>query len=74
VREGRTALGGRPLDLIINELAHEFKNPLVTIKTFAHHLRRAIPSGGDEEQDEETRPQRARGPTPRARCRGDRGR
>jgi DNA-binding NtrC family response regulator len=50
VREGRTALGGRPLDLIINELAHEFKNPLVTIKTFAHHLRRAIPSGGDEEQ------------------------
>ena len=49
-RDGRTALGGRPLDLIINELAHEFKNPLVTIKTFAHHLRRALPSDGDEEQ------------------------
>jgi len=49
-RDGRTTLGGRPLDLIINELAHEFKNPLVTIKTFAHHLRRSLPSGGDEEQ------------------------
>lgn len=49
-RQGRTALNGRPLDLIINELAHEFKNPLVTIKTFAHHLRRALPSGGNEEQ------------------------
>jgi signal transduction histidine kinase len=49
-RPGRSALNGRPLDLIINELAHEFKNPLVTIKTFAHHMRRALPSGGDEEQ------------------------
>ena len=40
------ARAGRPprLDLIINELAHEFKNPLVTIKTFAHHLRRALPA------------------------------
>lgn len=35
-----------PLDLIINELAHEFKNPLVTLKTFAHHLRRT-PSEDD---------------------------
>ena len=43
-------LRGRPLDLIINELAHEFKNPLVTIKTFAHHLRRSLPRGGEEEQ------------------------
>jgi DNA-binding NtrC family response regulator len=49
-RNGAAALGGRPLDLIINELAHEFKNPLVTIKTFAHHLRRALPRGGDDEQ------------------------
>jgi signal transduction histidine kinase len=49
-REGRTALGGRPLDLIINELAHEFKNPLVTIKTFAHQLRRAKSGGGDGDQ------------------------
>lgn len=48
-RQGRTALSGRPLDLIINELAHEFKNPLVTIKTFAHHMRRALPNGGDDE-------------------------
>lgn len=48
-REGRTALGGRPLDLIINELAHEFKNPLVTIKTFAHQLRRAK-TGGEGDQ------------------------
>jgi signal transduction histidine kinase len=49
-RQGRTGLSGRPLDLIINELAHEFKNPLVTIKTFAHHLHRGLPGGGDEEQ------------------------
>jgi signal transduction histidine kinase len=47
--DNRAALSGRPLDLIINELAHEFKNPLVTIKTFAHHLRRLQP-GGDDEQ------------------------
>ncbi len=38
------------LDLVINELAHEFKNPMVTIKTFAQHLRRALRDGGDEEQ------------------------
>jgi two-component system response regulator PilR (NtrC family) len=38
------------LDLIINELAHEFKNPLVTIKTFAQHLVRALQEGGDQEQ------------------------
>jgi DNA-binding NtrC family response regulator len=43
-------LDGRPLDLIINELAHEFKNPLVTIKTFAHHLHRSLPSGGEDAQ------------------------
>lgn len=49
-RNGAGTLAGRPLDLIINELAHEFKNPLVTIKTFAHHLRRALPRGGDDEQ------------------------
>ena len=28
----------RTVDLVINELAHEFKNPLVTIKTLAQHL------------------------------------
>jgi signal transduction histidine kinase len=39
-------LAAEPLDLIINELAHEFKNPLVTLKTFAHHLRRT-PSEDD---------------------------
>lgn len=44
-----TAAAGQPLDLLINELAHEFKNPLVTIKTFAHHLRRSLPRGGDDE-------------------------
>jgi DNA-binding NtrC family response regulator len=44
------ALGARPLDLIINELAHEFKNPLVTIKTFAHHLRRSMAGGGEDDQ------------------------
>jgi transcriptional regulator with AAA-type ATPase domain len=29
---------GATVDLIINELAHEFKNPMVTIKTFAQQL------------------------------------
>lgn len=48
---GATPLGAQQLDLIINELAHEFKNPLVTLKTFAHHLRRtAAANGGDTEQ------------------------
>ncbi|MEO8604204.1 MAG: histidine kinase dimerization/phospho-acceptor domain-containing protein [bacterium] len=44
------SLSAEPLDLIINELAHEFKNPLVTLKTFAHHLRRAQPNGDDDAQ------------------------
>ncbi len=48
--QAAATLDGRPLDLIINELAHEFKNPLVTIKTFAHHLHRSLPSGGEEAQ------------------------
>jgi len=48
--ETSAALPSEPLDLIINELAHEFKNPLVTLKTFAHHLRRRQPIGDDEAQ------------------------
>ena len=48
--EGRAPLGAQQLDLIINELAHEFKNPLVTLKTFAHHLRRTLKGGDDAEQ------------------------
>jgi DNA-binding NtrC family response regulator len=47
--QSSTALRGHSLDLIINELAHEFKNPLVTIKTFAHHLR-SLPRDSDNEQ------------------------
>jgi signal transduction histidine kinase len=43
-------LTAEPLDLIINELAHEFKNPLVTLKTFAHHLRRTPTPGEDDAQ------------------------
>lgn len=43
----RAPLGAEQLDLIINELAHEFKNPLVTLKTFAHHLRKSA-SGSDD--------------------------
>lgn len=50
VHDSGAALGGRPLDLIINELAHEFKNPLVTIKTFAHHLHRSLPGSGEDAQ------------------------
>jgi DNA-binding NtrC family response regulator len=30
------------VDLVINELAHEFKNPMVTIKTVAQHLERLL--------------------------------
>jgi DNA-binding NtrC family response regulator len=44
------ALPAEALDLVINELAHEVKNPLVTIKTFAQHLRRSAHHGADEEQ------------------------
>lgn len=45
-----SALTGHTLDLIINELAHEFKNPMVTVKTFAQQLRRVLSDGGDEAQ------------------------
>ena len=48
--DAQAPLSAEPLDLIINELAHEFKNPLVTLKTFAHHLRRAQPHGDDDAQ------------------------
>jgi DNA-binding NtrC family response regulator len=30
------------VDLIINELAHEFKNPMLTIKTVAQHIERTL--------------------------------
>jgi len=46
-RNGKADLA-RNLDLIINELAHDFRNPLVTIKTFAQHCRRALREGADE--------------------------
>jgi len=36
------------LDLIIHELAHEFKNPLVTIKTFTQHCQHSLPAGSDD--------------------------
>jgi len=41
---------GQTLELVINELAHELKNPMVTIKTFAQHLRRLVYNGEEEEQ------------------------
>jgi signal transduction histidine kinase len=44
------SLAGHTLDLIINELAHEFKNPMVTLKTFAQQLRSLLREGGDEAQ------------------------
>ena len=34
--------GSASVDLIINELAHEFKNPMVTIKTIAQHMERML--------------------------------
>ncbi|MBX3027526.1 sigma 54-interacting transcriptional regulator [bacterium] len=48
--EGASALAAEQLDLIINELAHEFKNPLVTLKTFAHQLRRGASGSEDAAQ------------------------
>jgi len=38
------------VDMIINELAHEFKNPLVTIKTFAQHLDHLLEEEGGHDQ------------------------
>lgn len=42
------ATGGN-LGMLIHELAHEFKNPLVTIKTFAQHLQRSRDAGDPDE-------------------------
>jgi DNA-binding NtrC family response regulator len=38
------------VDLVINELAHEFKNPMVTIKTVAQHLERLLADDTGREQ------------------------
>ena len=43
-------LASSTVDLIINELAHEFKNPLVTIKTFAQHLDHLLEEEGGHDQ------------------------
>ncbi len=37
------------LKLVIHELAHEFKNPLVTIKTFTQHCQRSLPETQPDE-------------------------
>jgi DNA-binding NtrC family response regulator len=37
-----TGTANSPVDLVINELAHEFKNPMVTIKTISQHLDRLL--------------------------------
>lgn len=37
------------LDMIIQELAHEFKNPLVAIKTFTQHCQKSLPEGDADE-------------------------
>ncbi len=42
--------GTDAVDLIINELAHEFKNPMVTIKTVAQHLERLLADETGREQ------------------------
>ncbi len=34
----RDGLGGLDLEVVLGELAHELRNPMVTIKTFAQHL------------------------------------
>jgi nitrogen-specific signal transduction histidine kinase len=46
----RQDLAPEVLDLIINELAHEFKNPMATIKTSAQLLRRFLQDGANEEE------------------------
>jgi signal transduction histidine kinase len=38
------------VDMVINELAHEFKNPMVTIKTVAQHLERLLADETGREQ------------------------
>jgi two-component system response regulator HydG len=38
------------VELIINELAHEFKNPMVTIKTVAQHLERLLADESGRQQ------------------------
>lgn len=47
---GEAAPRRNALELVIGELAHELKNPMVSIKTFAQHLRRMGFRGADEEQ------------------------
>jgi len=41
---------GEAVDLIIHELAHEFKNPMVTIKTFAHQLDHLQEGNGGQDE------------------------
>src|SRR5262249_28299371 len=48
-----SSIEGTPADaaeLIINELAHEFKNPMVTIKTVAQHLERLLADEAGRQQ------------------------
>lgn len=47
---GTETLTVQALDMIANELAHELKNPMATIKTFAQHLGRVLRNGGDEKE------------------------
>jgi signal transduction histidine kinase len=46
----RAPAASAAVDLIINELAHEFKNPMVTIKTVAQHLERLLEDETGREQ------------------------
>lgn len=41
---------GPSLEMIVQELAHEFKNPLVTLKTFAQLTQRAAENSGGDAQ------------------------
>jgi len=44
------SMSSEAVDLIVNELAHEFKNPMVTIKTVAQHLERLLTDDAGREQ------------------------
>jgi signal transduction histidine kinase len=46
----RKEANGLGMDLVIQELAHEFKNPMVTIKTFAHQIDHLLDRDGGHEE------------------------
>jgi transcriptional regulator with AAA-type ATPase domain len=48
--EAPRVLSGPALELVANEIAHEFRNPMVTVKTFAQIARQLVRGSADHEQ------------------------